>query len=120
MDARQQMIVLGYAKVPAQSTTHNDHELFSISLLVEPPGSIVVAVDSTAATSMAREWLASLLTGADLAGDETRYLAVVDTHYVGPAAGSVKQAIRDAWRRFGTVLTQHATPPSAPGRSTAG
>ena len=97
MDARQHMIVLGYAKVPARSTTH---EYFSISLLVEPPGSTVLAVDSTAATGMAREWLASLLVGADLDGDDGPYLAAVDRHYLGPAAGSVKQAIRDAWRRY--------------------
>lgn len=95
------MIVLGYAKVPSQSTTHNAQELFSISLLVEPPGSTVVGVDSTAATAMAREWLVSLLSGADLAEDEGPYLAIVDRHYAGPAAGAVKQAIRDAWRRFG-------------------
>lgn len=100
MDARTQMIVLGYAKVPAQTTTRGTHDLFSISLLVEPPASTVLAVDSTAATAMARDWLSSLLVGADLSADDGRYLALVDRHYLGPAAGSLKQAIRDAWRRY--------------------
>ncbi|QWF81180.1 DUF3870 domain-containing protein [Amycolatopsis sp. CA-230715] len=100
MDARKHMIVVGYAKVPAQSTTHATREFFSISLLVEPPDSRVLAVDSTAATAMAREWLSSLLVGADLTADDAPYLAAVDRNYVGTAAGSIKQAIRDAWRRF--------------------
>ncbi|TDQ00199.1 uncharacterized protein DUF3870 [Labedaea rhizosphaerae] len=94
------MIVLGYAKVPAQSTTHATQEFFSLSLLVEPPHCTVLAVDSTAATAMAREWLASLLVGADLSGDDGPFLDAVDRHYLGPAAGSIKQAIRDAWRRY--------------------
>lgn len=100
MDARTHTIVIGYAKVPGQTTTHATREFLSISLLIEPPGSIVLDVDSTAATAMTREWLSSLLVGADLTADDSAYLAAVDQHYLGPAAGSLKQAIRDAWRRY--------------------
>jgi hypothetical protein len=32
------MIVVGYAKVPATSTSRGTHEFFSVSLLVEPLG----------------------------------------------------------------------------------
>ncbi|MFK4088449.1 DUF3870 domain-containing protein [Kribbella sp. NPDC020789] len=104
MDASKHMIVVGYAKVPAQTTTHGTQEFFSVSLLIEPPGSTVLAVESTAATGMAREWLSSLLVGADLAADESPYLEVVDRHYVGTAAGALKQAIKDAWRRYAGVV----------------
>jgi hypothetical protein len=71
-----------------------------VSLLVEPPDSTVLAVESTASTAMTREWLSSLLVGADLQADESGFLAAVDRHYLGPAAGTIKQAIRDAWRRY--------------------
>jgi hypothetical protein len=105
MDARRHLIVLGYAKVPGQSTTHAHAAYFSISLVVEPPDSTVIAVDSTAATGLTRDWLSSLLMGADLTADDSPYLETVDRHYLGPAAGSVKQAIRDAWRRYASVST---------------
>jgi hypothetical protein len=100
MDARTQVIVVGYAKLPSNSTARPTHELFSVSLLIEPPSSTVIAVDSTAATTMAQNWLASLLVGADLETDERPYLETVDSHYLGHAAGTIKQAIRDAWRRY--------------------
>jgi hypothetical protein len=94
------MIVVGYAKVPATSTSRGTHEFFSVSLLVEPPGTTVLAVECTASTGMTRDWLSSLLVGADLSADETEFLDAVDRHYIGPAAGTIKQAIRDAWRRY--------------------
>src|SRR3954467_9938825 len=103
MDAGTHMIVAGYAKVPATSTAHGNHEYFSVSLLVEPPSSLVIAVESTASTAMTRDWLASLLVGADLRAEESGFLDTVDRHYLGPAAGTVKQAIRDAWRRYASA-----------------
>lgn len=100
MDASTHVIVVGYAKTPTTSTAHGTHEFFSVSLLVEPPSSVVLAVESTASTAMTRDWLESLLVGADLSADESGFLETVDRHYLGPAAGTVKQAIRDAWRRY--------------------
>jgi hypothetical protein len=52
---------------------------------------------------MTRNWLASLLVGADLTADESGFLAAVDRYYLGPAAGTIKQAIRDAWRRYASA-----------------
>jgi Domain of unknown function (DUF3870) len=97
------MIVVGYAKVPAMSTSRGAHEYFSVSLLIEPPAATVLAVESTATTAMTREWLSSLLLGAELGQDETAFLETVDRHYLGPATGTVKQAIRDAWRRYASL-----------------
>jgi Domain of unknown function (DUF3870) len=100
IDARTHTIVVGYAKVPATSTSHGTREFFSVSLLVEPPDSTVLAVECTASTAMTSDWLSSLLVGADLQADESAFLDAVDRRYLGPAAGTIKQAVRDAWRRY--------------------
>jgi Domain of unknown function (DUF3870) len=112
MDARTHMIVVGYAKVPATSTSHGTHEFFSVSLLVEPPDSVVLAVESTASTTMTSDWLSSLLVGADLRADESRYLDAVDRGYLGTGAGTMKQAIRDAWRRYASANPGGGTGPA--------
>jgi hypothetical protein len=78
-------------------------------MLIAPPSSTVLAVESTAATAMLQDWLSDLLVGADLAGDVRSYVEAVDTHYLGRAAGTIKQAIQDAWRRSGSATTETAT-----------
>ncbi len=100
MDAAGSVIVVGYAKVPVTSASHATHELFSISLRVDPQTGTVTEVDSTAVTGLVRNWLSELLLGVDFTADIAPILGEVETRYLGHAAGSIKQAISDAWRRY--------------------
>jgi Domain of unknown function (DUF3870) len=77
--------------MPATTTSHATHEFLSISVLIKPPSTTVIAVESTAVTVMTQDWLSSLLVGADLAGNESTLVEAVDAHYLGGAAGGRDQ-----------------------------
>jgi len=94
------VIVVGYAKVPVAAASHSSHEFFSISLRIDRETGEITEVDSTAVTGLVRHWLADLLMGVDFAGDIDPLLADIDATYLGHGAGSIRQAISDAWRRY--------------------
>jgi Domain of unknown function (DUF3870) len=100
MDASASVIVVGYAKTPAGAAAHADHEFFTLSLRVDRATGAVMQVDSTARTGLVQEWLAELLLGVDLAADITAILTVIEQNYLGHGAGSIRQAVSDAWRRY--------------------
>lgn len=61
---------------------------------------MVTEVDSTAMTSLVRNWLAELLLGVNFEQSVAPVLAEIETSYLGQGAGSIKQAVADAWRRY--------------------
>lgn len=101
MDPSAQLIVVGYAKVPAGSTLHASHEFLSVILRIDKASALVTDVDSTAVSALVRSWLSELLLGRDFSADIDDVLAVIDQNYLGHAAGSIRQAIVDAWRHYG-------------------
>lgn len=100
MGPRASLVVVGYAKVPRTSGAHGAAEVLAVSLRVDKETGTVVDVDSTAVSSVVRAWVADLLLGIDLSADIAPVLAEVDENYLSNAAGSLKQAIFDAWRRY--------------------
>jgi len=104
MDASAHLIVVGYAKVPAGSALRAHHEYLSVSLRIDQASGVVVEVDSTAVTALVRGWLSELLLGVDFAADIDHVLSVIEQNYVGLAAGSIRQAVADAKRRYAARL----------------
>ncbi|TWF79343.1 uncharacterized protein DUF3870 [Pseudonocardia hierapolitana] len=100
MGPRASLIVVGYAKVPRTSGAHGAADLLAVSLRVDRETGTVIDVDSTAVSSVVRSWVADLLLGVDLSADISPVLAEIDESYLSNAAGSLKQAISDAWRRY--------------------
>jgi hypothetical protein len=100
MGQRASLIVVGYAKVPRTSGAHGAADLLAVSLRVDRETGTVVDVDSTAVSAVVRSWVADLLLGIDFSTDISGVLAEIDEHYLSNAAGSLKQAISDAWRRY--------------------
>jgi hypothetical protein len=100
MGPRASLIVVGYAKVPRTSGAHGSADLLAVSLRVDRETGTVVDVDSTAVSSVVRSWVADLLLGVDFSADISGVLAEIDESYLSNAAGSLKQAISDAWRRY--------------------
>jgi hypothetical protein len=100
MDARNSVIVVGYAKVPATSASHGVHEYLSISMRIDRDTGVIAEVDSTAVTGLVRNWIAELLIGVDFRHDIEPITREIESHYLGHAAGSIKQAVTDAWRRY--------------------
>lgn len=93
------LIVVGYSKLPAASASHNIGELFALVLQVDAEHH-VVAVDCTAATSLMRQWLATGLIGADMTAGPAPIIEWIEQHYLGTAGGSIKQSVHDAWKRY--------------------
>ncbi|MDQ0376176.1 DUF3870 domain-containing protein [Amycolatopsis thermophila] len=100
MTVADNLIVVGYAKVPATSASHGVHQLFSVCLRVDRRTGTVIEVDSTAATGLVRSWLAELLLGLDLRGDVTPVLTAIEQNYLGQGGGAIRQAVADAFRRY--------------------
>jgi hypothetical protein len=100
MDIEHQLIVVGYAKVPATSASRAAHEYLTISLRIDRRDAKVVAVDSTAVTALVRDWIAELLLGRDASADLGPVIQQIDRSYLGHGAGPIKQAVIDAWRRY--------------------
>jgi uncharacterized membrane-anchored protein len=100
MGNRAGLIVVGYAKVPKTSAAHGVHEFLSVSLRLDRETGEVLEVDSTAISTMVRNWVSGLLLGIDFTADITPVLAEIDASYLSNASGSLKQAISDAWRRY--------------------
>jgi Domain of unknown function (DUF3870) len=101
VDARSSVIVVGYARVSTTSASHAVQEYFSVSLRVDRHTDVVTEVDSTAVTGLVRGWLAELLLGIDFSADITPVLAEIEANYLGQGNGAIRQAIGDAWRRYG-------------------
>ncbi|MFC4950686.1 DUF3870 domain-containing protein [Pseudonocardia sp. GCM10023141] len=106
MDPRTSVIVVGHAKVPALSASHAVQEYFTVSLRVDRATGVVTEVDSTAVTGLVRGWLAEVLLGVDLGGDITAALTEIEQAYLGHAAGAIRQATHDAWRRFASYRSK--------------
>jgi hypothetical protein len=100
MGPRASLVVVGYAKVPRTSGAHGATDLLAVSLRVDRETGTVVDVDSTAVSSVVRSWVADLLLGVDFSADISPVLAEIDESFLSNAAGSLKQAISDAWRRY--------------------
>ncbi|TQM14619.1 DUF3870 domain-containing protein [Pseudonocardia kunmingensis] len=100
MRPRVSLIVVGYAKVPRTSGAHGATDLLAVSLRIDPATGTVVEADSTAVSAMHRAWVNELLLGVDFSADISGVLAEIDESYLSNAAGSLKQAIADAWRRY--------------------
>jgi hypothetical protein len=100
MEASRTVVVVGYAKVPLGSTLRASHEFLSLILLVDQETHEVIEVDSTAVTAAVRRWLADLLVGRDLSQPLDAVVAIVESNYLGHAAGAIKQAAQDASRRY--------------------
>jgi hypothetical protein len=100
MDRDSDLIVVGYGKVPVTSASHSINEFFAICLRIDPASHAVTEVDSTAVTGLVRAWIAETLIGIDFSADIEPIVSKVDRCYLGNAAGSIKQALHDAWRRY--------------------
>jgi len=98
VSSSQNLIVIGYAKLPAASASHSVHEYVSIVLLVDGSTGHVSEVDSTAVTALVRAFIRELLLGQDLTQSVEPILTEIDRSYLGHAAASIKQAVSDAWR----------------------
>lgn len=103
---RNSVIVVGYAKVPAGAAARAAHEYFSVTLRIDRTTGVVTEVDSTAMTGLVRNWLAELLLGVNFGQSVAPVLAEIETSYLGQGAGSIKQAVADAWRRYAAHRTQ--------------
>jgi hypothetical protein len=101
MDARSSVIVVGYARVSTAAASHAVQEYFSVSLRIDRRTGVVTEVDSTAVTGLVRGWLVELLLGIDFSADITPVLAEIEANYLGQGNGAIRQAIGDAWRRYG-------------------
>jgi hypothetical protein len=97
---RNDIIVVGYARVAATAASHAVQEYFTVSLRIDRPTSVVTEVDCTAATDLVRRWLAELLLGVDFSADIGPLLAEIEAAYLGQGNGAIRQAIGDAWRRY--------------------
>jgi hypothetical protein len=95
------VIVVGYARVATTAASHAVQEYFTVSLRVDRDSGLVTEVDSTAVTGLVRRWLAEVLLGIDFAGDIGPVLAEIEASYLGQGNGAIRQAIGDAWRRYG-------------------
>jgi Domain of unknown function (DUF3870) len=100
MTTRDDIIVVGYARVAATAASHAVQEYFTVSLRVDRRTHVVTEVDSTAATDLVKHWLAELLLGVDLRADIGPLLAEIEVDYFGQGNGAIRQAIGDAWRRY--------------------
>jgi hypothetical protein len=100
MEANNQLIVVGYAKVPDGSTLRAHQEYVSVSLRIDKASGIVAEVDSNAVTAVVRGWLSELLLGLDFSAPIDDVLTVVEENYLGHGAASIRQAVLDAWRRY--------------------
>ncbi len=110
MDATSCTVTVGYARVAAGSTLRDTHEHLSVVLIVDNDTHRILEVDSTAVTGVVHRWLSSLLTGQDITAPLTNALHVIDTNYLGAAAGAIRQALLDAARRYAAHLTESSEP----------
>jgi hypothetical protein len=101
VDARSSVIVSGYARVATTAASHAVQEYFTITLRIDRDSGLVTEVDSTAVTGLVRSWLSELLLGVDFAADIAPVLAEIEASYLGQGNGAIRQAIGDAWRRYG-------------------
>lgn len=106
VDARSSVIVVGYARVAATAASHAVQEYFTISFRIDRNSGVVTEVDSTAVTGLVRGWLAELLLGADFGADIAPVLAEIEANYLGQGNGAIRQAIGDAWRRYGAYRSR--------------
>jgi hypothetical protein len=102
---RTSIIVVGYARVASTAASHAVQEYFTVSLRIDRRTHLVTEVDSTAVTGLVRNWLAELLLGIDFSADITAVLADIEAGYLGQGNGAIRQAIGDAWRRYGGSRT---------------
>ena len=100
MNISNELVVAGYAKVPLTSASRGTGELFSIVLRIDPRSHTVLDADSTARTQLVRTWVRDMVVGVDFSENITELLERVDRLYLGNAAGSIKQALHDAWRKY--------------------
>lgn len=100
------IIVIGYARVAAGAAAHAVQEHFTISLRIDRKTHVVTEVDSTAVTGLVRRWLADLLLGVDFSTDISHLLGEIEENYLGHGNGAIRQAIVDAWRRYGARISK--------------
>jgi hypothetical protein len=97
---RNDIIVVGYARVAATAASHAVQEYFTVTLRIDRRTGEVLEVDSTAVTDLVKRWLSELLVGLDFGADIGPVLAEIEGGYLGQGNGAIRQSIGDAWRRY--------------------
>ncbi len=91
-------LVIGYAQASGYSATGAAGVMLNITLKVDPDTGEILSVGSNAQTDLVRKWISELLTGANICGDLTPLISLIDKQYIGgKGAKAIEQAIRDAW-----------------------
>jgi hypothetical protein len=113
MNARRQVVLTGYAKMPEGTAVRRLYEQLTMGAIVDLETHTVVRATSTLVTDIGREWLRERLEGINLLEDQEAFVAEVRAAYWGQAQAAIVQCFRDLVRRYQEGLKK-ADAPSFP------
>jgi len=90
----------GYAKLPSGITASEFSKIIGICVLINVETSIILEADCTLATNLARNHVAGILTGYNLADGPESLIRRVERLYQGNAKKAIITAIRIIYEKY--------------------
>ncbi|WP_209125662.1 DUF3870 domain-containing protein [Alkalihalobacillus sp. BA299] len=97
--SKKTVLVVGRSKLPEGVAVKKTFDHFALVAIVDSTYGVIVKIDTTLATEVAREYLVELLLGCSLLNGEELEERIND-FYFGGAKNSIIAAIKDLCRKF--------------------
>ncbi|MDQ0271281.1 DUF3870 domain-containing protein [Cytobacillus purgationiresistens] len=92
--------ITAYAKAPQNTPMYENNKQIGVMLEVNKQSHIVVNVDSTFMTDLAKDYLKRMIVGADFSGDISVLLEDVETNCIIPSQQALTVALKVAHQKY--------------------
>jgi len=96
----QTVLVTGYSKAPKGTAMHEKYKYTGIVLEIHKETDIILDVEFTFVTDLARNYLKRLLKGYDMKTGIEPLVDLIKEHYLAPSQQSVIVALKVAYQRY--------------------
>jgi len=96
----QTVLVTGYSKAPQGTSMHEMYKYTGIVLEIHKETDIILDVEFTFVTDLAKNYLKRLLMGYDMKNGVEPLIELIKEHYLAPSQQSVIVALKVAYQRY--------------------
>jgi hypothetical protein len=100
-----EVIIAGYGKLPRNTSAEGLHQVLAMVARVDRPAGRIVEVSITLGTSVAQDFLQTLLVGKRLIDEADDICLIIQQAYLGNAQRAILASFRDLVRRYQEATT---------------
>lgn len=106
MQERNNILISGYAKLPANTTAEAVYNMLAVVVCFDKRSGIIQQAEVTVVTGLARDFVADLMIGYNLNDGPDALIELFDSTYYGHAKRAMETAIRTVFAKYNDLHFQ--------------